>query len=112
MKGFDETTKEDFQDLSDNIYEAILVMGLRARQINQHQKEELDKIHEEYQAEMALTESEEPEELNIPHFTKPTLLSLREMLGKKIDYRYLEPEKEEEPAAEEGESSDGDSADS
>ena len=103
MKTFDETTEEDFTSKTHNIYEAILVMGQRARQINQHQKEELDKIHEEYQAEMALTEAEEPEEiLNIPSYRKPTILAVEEMLKGKIVYNYLEPDANtsEPPASE------------
>jgi DNA-directed RNA polymerase subunit K/omega len=99
MKSFDETTKEDFTERTNNIYEAILVMGLRARQINQHQKDELDKIHEEYQAELALTENEEPEEvLNIPSYRKPTIMAVEEMLQGKIVYNYLEPDAKEEDA--------------
>lgn len=103
MKTFDETTKEDFANRTNNIYEAILVMGLRARQINQHQKDELDKIHEAYQAELALTENEEPEEsLNIPSYRKPTIMAVEEMLNGKITYNYLEPDATEpEPPADE-----------
>ncbi len=93
MQSLHETTKEDLELRNHNIYEAILVMGLRARQVNEHQKSILSRIHEEYQATLNLSEDapEEPEELELPFFTKPSVQAVREMLEGTVKYDYLDP---------------------
>ncbi|MFA7331195.1 MAG: hypothetical protein WC326_08985 [Candidatus Delongbacteria bacterium] len=93
MQSLHETTKEDLELRNHNIYEAILVMGLRARQVNEHQKSILSRIHEEYQATLNLSEDapEEPEELELPFFTKPSVQAVREMLDGTVKYDYLDP---------------------
>lgn len=92
MRSLHDTTKEDLEVKDHNVYEAILVMGLRARQVNEHQKSILSRIHEEYQATLNLSEDapEEPEEIELPHFTKPTVQAVSEMLDGKVKYDYLE----------------------
>lgn len=93
MRNLHETTKEDLEQKHHNVYEAILVMGLRARQISEHQKSILSRIHEEYQATLNLSEDapEEPEEIELPAFTKPSVQAVREMLDGKVTYDYLDP---------------------
>jgi len=93
VQSLHETTKEDLELRNHNIYEAILVMGLRARQVNEHQKSILSRIHEEYQATLNLSEDapEEPEELELPFFTKPSVQAVREMLDGTVKYDYLDP---------------------
>ncbi len=93
MKKMHDTTKEDFENSNTNIYEAILVMGQRARQIQMHQKEILNKLHEEYQATLNLSEEapEEPEELELPPLPRPTTKAVNEMLDGNVDYDYLDP---------------------
>lgn len=92
MRSLHETTKEDLEQRNHNIYEAILVMGLRSRQVNEHQKSILSRIHEEYQATLNLSEDapEEPEELELPFFTKPSVQAVREMLEGRIKHDYLD----------------------
>ncbi len=93
MKRLHNTTKEDLEKLSPNVYEAILVMGHRARQINDHHKEILNKLHDEYHANLNLTEEapEEPEDIDIPQFPKPTVKAMNDLLDGEINYDYLEP---------------------
>lgn len=88
-----DTTKEDFEKQNHNVYEAILVMGQRARQISDHHKSILNKIHDEYQATLNLSEDvpEEPEEIDLPHFNKPTVQAVNEMLDGQVKYEYLDP---------------------
>jgi DNA-directed RNA polymerase subunit K/omega len=89
-----DTTKEDLEKRPPhNVYEAILVMGLRSRQVNEHQKSILSRIHEEYQATLNVGEDapEEPEELELPAFTKPTVQAMREMMADQVVYDYLDP---------------------
>jgi DNA-directed RNA polymerase subunit K/omega len=92
MRRLHETTKEDLELKDHNVYEAILVMGLRARQVNEHQKSILTRIHEEHQATQILGEDapEEPEVLDLPPLTKPTVQAVNEMLDGKVKYDYLE----------------------
>jgi DNA-directed RNA polymerase subunit K/omega len=93
MRKMHDTTKEDFEAQSQNVYEAILVIGNRARQINEHHKHILNKIHDEYQSTVNLSEDapDEPEDITIPDFPKPTVKAMNEMLDGEITYDYLEP---------------------
>jgi DNA-directed RNA polymerase subunit K/omega len=93
MRKMHDTTKENFESQGQNVYEAILVMGNRARQVNEHHKHILTKIHDEYQATVNITEDspDEPEDIDIPTFSKPTLVSMNEMLDGEIKYDYLDP---------------------
>lgn len=94
MRKMHDTTKEDLEKINHNVYEAILVMGQRSRQIGDHQKSILNKLHDEYQSTLNLSEDapEEPEELEIPAFTKPSVQALNELLSGEIHYEYLDPE--------------------
>ena len=92
MQTIHETTKEDFESRNFNVYEAILVMGTRARQVAEHHKSIITKIHEDYQANMTMTEEvpDEPEEIDLPHFVKPTIVAVSEMLDGEVKYDYLD----------------------
>lgn len=93
MRKLHDTTKEDLENKNFNVYEAVLVMGQRARQISDHQKSILNKIHDEYQSTLNLTEDvpEEPEEIDLPHFNKPTVQAVNEMLDGQVKYEYIDP---------------------
>jgi len=93
MRNLHETTKEDLENQNYNVYEAILVMGQRARQISDHHKSILNKIHDEYQSTLNLSEDvpEEPEEIELPHFNKPTVQAVDEMLNGQVKYEYVDP---------------------
>ncbi|MBM3325435.1 MAG: DNA-directed RNA polymerase subunit omega, partial [Calditrichaeota bacterium] len=82
----------DFQGLSDNIYEAVMVAAHRARQIGRRQKREI----EDFKSSLANVEESLDDENNanrgIDHFqhSKPTVLALKELRERK--YRYYYPE--------------------
>jgi DNA-directed RNA polymerase subunit K/omega len=88
---------EDFRDQIDNIYEAIIVMSQRARQIGQKQA----RIIEQFLAAKVRPESEEVEEEiptrrpfedddddtpRLPQFEKPTVLAMNELLMGDLKY--------------------------
>ena len=85
-----------------NVYEAIVIMSKRARQINEELKIEFNKRLETVQAK--LTESGEegpeleanPDQMNIAReferLPKTTETALEELLGNKLGHRYKEKE--------------------
>lgn len=82
---------EDFEDLADNIYEAIIAIAMRARQIGDAQKKEIDKQI----GTLELTEQpeEEPPDEDLPepefyHYEKPTVSAMKEMAQGKLKLEY------------------------
>jgi DNA-directed RNA polymerase subunit K/omega len=85
---------------ADNIYEAIVVMSKRARQINEEIKIEYNQRIEAIQSQ--LTEAEEdndqptanPDQINIAKDfesrPKPTEIAIKEMFEDKLSFRYKE----------------------
>jgi DNA-directed RNA polymerase omega subunit len=95
---------EDVTNQAGSIYEAVVVLSRRARQINDEQKKQIE-------SEMDITpvqenrESEDFDDLEIDReallrehkkYPKPTNLSIDEMLENKISYHYDAPEEETE----------------
>jgi DNA-directed RNA polymerase subunit K/omega len=83
---------------AENIYEAIVLMSKRARQINEENKLEFNQRIELIQTK---TESDEevdanPDQLKISlefeKRAKPTEVSLEEAMADKLEFRYKEPE--------------------
>lgn len=73
---------------SDSLYEAIVVIAQRARQINEQQKRLLDKQvndDEEDLDETLNTDIIEGQYLKLP---KPTSIAMQEMLDGKLDFEY------------------------
>jgi len=87
---------------ADNIYEAIVVMSKRARQINEELKIEFNQRVELLQAKQIDPEEEadqpqtNPDQILIAkefeHRAKPTETALNEMLDEKLSARYKEDE--------------------
>jgi len=77
-----------------SIYEAVVIMGKRARQINDELKENLNRRLEAVISQTDDTEGETPnyDQLEISkefdRFPKPTFLALDEMLDGEIRFRY------------------------
>ncbi len=85
---------------AENIYEAIVLMSKRARQINEENKLEFNQRIELIQTK---TESDEevdanPDQLKISlefeKRPKPTEVSLEETMADKLEFRYKEPEEQ------------------
>lgn len=92
---------EDFFGKTKNIYEAVMIIARRARQIGEAQRKEMDA----YLSQVEMLEKFQDEDDGMiedaptPHepvlqFEKPTILSLREMISDKLQYNYGE-EKDE-----------------
>ncbi|MFQ5638113.1 MAG: DNA-directed RNA polymerase subunit omega [bacterium] len=87
---------KDFDKYAENIYEAIIILAKRARQINDEQKQLLHREEEEYDdydEELPDSELLDVDYLKLP---KPTTLALEEFLTGKIHFKYKEVDKEEE----------------
>jgi DNA-directed RNA polymerase subunit K/omega len=97
-----EYSPEDFREAADNIYEAILVIAKRSRQVGELQKRQIDRylgqteMAEQAAAQARAEDSEdaavpvEPEPVDRPDFKfeKPVLCALRELKEQKIDFYY------------------------
>jgi DNA-directed RNA polymerase subunit K/omega len=82
---------EDFKDLADNIYEAIIAIAKRARQIGDAQKKEIDK--QIGTLELAEQPEEEPPDEDVPepefyHYEKPTVSAMKEMADGRLKIEY------------------------
>lgn len=82
----------DLEKFCDNVYEAIIIIAKRARQINQEQKL---KIEQETGIDDSIMDSSEEEdfepeagEQNIIKLPKPTQIALEEFLAGKLKYDY------------------------
>ena len=91
---------EDFREKGENIYEVILVVAKRARQIGELQKRLIDRALGqtemlEQQAERELEGEDmerifEPEERPELHFDKPVIKAMTELANDEIDWKYDE----------------------
>jgi DNA-directed RNA polymerase subunit K/omega len=90
---------EDFYEQAANIYEAIIIMSKRARQLGQRQT----RIIEQFIASKMRPDDDENEDEyvrpfddddedapRLPKFEKPTILAMNEMHQGKIKYKYKE----------------------
>lgn len=82
---------EDFHGNAENIYEAIVAIARRARQIGEEHRKEMDAYLSQVEMLEKFTEDEENYDEPVrPHepvlqFEKPTILSLREMIADKLE---------------------------
>ena len=89
--GKEQYLAEDFDELAENIYEAIIVVARRARKIGEDQRREIDKqIGTLDLSESAEDESieEDEEEPHYIRFEKPTMIAMSEMSNGKLKYYY------------------------
>lgn len=91
----------EFDERADNIYEAIIVLSKRARQINDIQKQELSQgrdYDDEYDDFGDDEIIEEPGEIKYEKLPKPASVALKDFFGEKIRYEYREkPDENEKP---------------
>jgi len=91
---------EDFHGMAENIYEAILIISKRSRQIGELQKRQIDRaLGQTEMLEQQVTEpsgeetevhTEEPEPRPQLHFEKPPIQAMREMASEKTKWHYEE----------------------
>jgi len=83
----------EFDDRADNIYEAIIVLSKRARQINDIQKQELiqgreyDDEYDDFGDDEIV---EEPGEIKYEKLPKPASVALEDFFSRKVRYEYRE----------------------
>lgn len=94
---------EDLLKRSDNIYEAVVAMFKRARQINDEQKQQIE-MEMETAPVLDNRENEEFDDVEIDRdalmrehkkYPKPSRLAIEEMAEGKIDFRIIDPDEEE-----------------
>ncbi len=100
----DELSLEEKLQKDGNIYEAVVVMAKRARQITDEQKKQIE-AETDIVIEMGNRESEDFDEVEIDRealnrehikMPKPTAAAIQEMIDTDIDYKYRELEEEKE----------------
>ncbi|RMD90735.1 MAG: hypothetical protein D6813_08705 [Calditrichaeota bacterium] len=87
---------DDIEKYAENIYEAIVIMALRARQVNDEQKQLILREREQYDDFNLLDEeqTEKKPERTFTKFPKPTAVALEEFLSGKLKYKYQEDTEE------------------
>ena len=94
----------ELEKLSGNLYEAIVIIAKRARQINEEQKSlidietDMDDSMDDYEDDEEVEMEEEQEEIKKKaiKLPKPTEIAIQEMLTGKIKWDYgIEPDIEE-----------------
>jgi DNA-directed RNA polymerase subunit K/omega len=100
---------EDLKKHSTNIYEAIMIIAKRARQINDDQKRlieqetgydsSMDNVNDDDADDDSAETAEErlAQPVKCIKLPKPTTLALEEMLSGRLNYRYIEKPPDEEP---------------
>jgi DNA-directed RNA polymerase subunit K/omega len=99
---------EELKKHSSNIYEAIMIIAKRARQINDEQKRLIeqetgyDSNIDDIDDDDADDDNESPEERQMQpvkyiRLPKPTTVALEEMLLGKLNFQYVPKPGEEEP---------------
>jgi len=97
---------EELKKHSSNIYEAIMIIAKRARQINDEQKRlieletgydsSLDNVNDDDDDGEA-AEERQTQPVKYIKLPKPTTLALEEMLSGRLAYQYAEKPSEDEP---------------
>ncbi|MBU4487296.1 MAG: DNA-directed RNA polymerase subunit omega [Candidatus Delongbacteria bacterium] len=86
-------SQEQFEDMTDNIYETIMIIGHRMRQIERRNAREFEKIRsaiiddrteKEYNKEYV----SEIIDQDLPVFPKAIRVSLNEMLNNELEWEY------------------------
>ena len=91
IPGKEQFLAEDFDELADNIYEAIIVVAKRARKVGEEQRKEIDKqigaldLSESTEEEPIEEDEEEPHYIR---YEKPTMIAMKEMVNGKLKYNY------------------------
>jgi len=98
--------QEELQKHAYNVYEAIVVVAKRARQINDEQKRliDLETGYDEANEQVSnndvdeemedFSEERQPENTKFIRLPKPTSIALEELLTDKLEFRYMPEAKE------------------
>lgn len=97
---------EDLEKHADNVYEAIIVVAKRARQINDDQKRYIEQeigydsslensSSDDLEADEENREERQASPVKFIRMPKPTSIALDEMLSGKLDFNYAEKSEDE-----------------
>ncbi len=87
---------------TNNVYESVVIMCKRARQVNDEQKLQIE-MEREVVPGVENRENEDFDEVEIDReallkehkkYPKPSVVAIQEMLEEKIEYRFVDPEEE------------------
>lgn len=78
---------ERFQDVSDNIYEAVMIVAKRARKIAANQKIEIERNMNVVEPEEETDEESEVSKVYLS-FKKPTIIAISELEKQELEYNY------------------------
>lgn len=78
---------EKFKGLSENIYEAVMIVSKRARKIAANQKIEIERNMNVVEPEEDTNEESEVNEVYLS-FEKPTMIAFRELEKKELEHNY------------------------
>ena len=82
---------EDFEEKTDNLYEAIMIVARRARKISANQKLEIENTMHIVESEEEIIEDENREEPTLYlELEKPTRIAFRELSEDDLDFDYRE----------------------
>ena len=93
----------DLTKKTQNIYETVVVMCKRARQINDEQKLQIE-MERDIVPGIENRDNEDFDEVEIDReallkehkkYPKPSMVAIEEMLDEKIEYRFINPDEEE-----------------
>ena len=88
---------EDFKDITTNVYEAIMVISRRARQIGMQQKREIDNYNKSLETELEGGFEGEEDTMERKedtfHHQKPTVKAMLELKNSQLSYFYTDDEK-------------------
>jgi hypothetical protein len=88
-----KVSQEQFEDISNNVYESVMILGHRMRQIERRNAREFDKIRsaliddrtdKEYKNETIIEILEE----DLPVFPKAIRQCMNELLNSELDWEY------------------------
>lgn len=87
-------SQEHLTEKTQSIFEAIMVIGKRARQISEKNRREFDDIRkriieDKKEREQKRDYYSEPLE-ELPKFSKPERLALRELIDNELDFEYAD----------------------
>ena len=94
---------EEIEKYAENVYEAIMIIAKRARQINDEQKRVVESQIDAQEDTEDNFNDEVPEEMydqSYVRLPKPTRLAMEEMLSGKLKCEYLEEQSKEKDGAE------------
>ena len=95
----DTISTSEIEEKAENVYESVIVIAKRARQINDEQKQLLMKEQDEYDDDYDSLMEEEgeiiPNDGDYLKLPKPSAIALEEFMEGKLEYSYREIEPDE-----------------